>query len=159
MPRFSAIEKLYFCRFQMKRRRLIIPATIIIAFTISCGNHDGTTKAPVKKFPKPGTIIASAETPITNDPLNHFKFIVKVVADSNISSGVYDVDVDYGPNFAEGQFAMPKGGEDLTPLIRKDSGGFIIGFRVPNDTTFYDYFEVRASKKTTKMQYIKAYSF
>jgi hypothetical protein len=143
----------------MKRIHLIISMIIIVAFATSCGNHSDTPKASAKKYPKPGTIIDSAETPITNDPLNHFIFSVKVVADSNVSSGVYDVDVDYGLNFAEGQFTMPKGGEDLTPLIRKDNTGFIIGFRVPNDTTFYDYFEVRASKKTTKMQYIKAYSF
>ena len=99
--------------------------------------------------------------PVTDDPLNHFVFSVNVIADSNVRAGVYDVDVNYGPNFSEGQFTMPKGGEDLKPVIKKGSmpSTFIIGFRVPGDTTFYDYFEISSSIRTTKMQYVKAYTF
>lgn len=121
--------------------------------------HDGKDKA--KQFPKPGTIVASAQMPVTDDPLNHFIFSVKIIADSNIRSGVYDVDVDYGPNFAGGRFTMPQGGENLKPLIRKGNTPYtyIIGFKVPGDTTFYEYFEVYSNRKTTKMQYLKAYTF
>ena len=101
------------------------------------------------------------EMPITDDPLNKFIFSIKVIADSNIKAGVYDVDVDYGPNFAEGTFTMPKGGEDLKPVIRKGAAPYtyIIGFKVAGDTTFYDYFEVSSSRTNTKMQYIRAYTF
>lgn len=99
--------------------------------------------------------------PVTDDALNHFTFSIKVIADSDISDGIYDVDADYGPNFGEGKFAMPKGIEDAKPIIRK--GGepytFIIGFRLPGDTTFNDYFQVSCSKHSTKMEYIKAYTF
>jgi hypothetical protein len=131
-----------------------------LAFT-SCGSsQDKNNKESAKQFPKPGTVVASAEMPVADDSLNHFVFSVKVIADSNIRSGVYDVDVDYGPNFAEGQFTMPKGGEDFVPVIRKvNASKFIIGFKVPRDTTFYDYFEVSSNKKSTRMQYLKGYTF
>jgi len=105
--------------------------------------------------------MASAEMPVTDDQLNHFMFSVKVIADSNVRSGVYDVDADYGPNFAEGQFTMPTGIEDAKPVINKgkEPYTYIIGFQLPNDTTFYEYFQIQSDRKTTKMQYIKAYTF
>jgi hypothetical protein len=128
----------------------------------SCNNSNGKRREDKpKEFPKPGTVVATAEMPITNDPLNKFTFSIKVIADSNIKSGVYDVDADYGPNFAEGQFNMPKGGEHLVPIIRKGSAPYtyVIGFKLAADTTFYDYFEVSSNRSTTKMQYLKAYTF
>jgi hypothetical protein len=84
-----------------------------------------------------------------------------VIADSAVADGVYDVDVDFGPNFAESKMTLPKGGEHFTPVIRKGSQSYsyIIGFRIPEDTTFYDYFEVTSTRGQTKMQYIKAYTF
>ncbi len=129
---------------------------------VACNNSGSAgNERSAKQFPKPGTIVATAEMPVTDDPLNHFTFSVKVVADSNIKSGVYDIDADYGPNFAEGQLTMPKGGEDLKPLIRKGNAPYtyVIGFKVPGDTTFYDYFEVSSTRANTKMQYVKAYTF
>lgn len=133
---------------------------LALAIMISCGQEKGTeTKA--KQFPKPGTIVAQDSMPVTEDQLNHFVFAVKVIADSNVTSGLYDVDADFGPNYAGSSFTMPKGGEDLKPLIRKGTKPytFIIGFKIPNDTTFYDYFEVSSDRHNTKMQYIKAYTF
>ena len=114
-----------------------------------------------KELPKPGKVVTSAQMPVKDDTLNHFTFSVKVIADSNVSAGVYDVDADYGPNFASGKFTMPKGGENFTPVIRKGDAPytFIIGFRAPGDTTFYDYFEVSSSRFATKMQYLKAYNY
>lgn len=139
------------------QKRILIAATLGAATLAGCSNSS-TDKA--KEFPKPGTIVATAQMPI-KDELNNFTFSIKVVADSEVKAGVYDVDVDFGPNFAEGKFTMPKGGEELKPLIRTGSNPYtyIIGFKVANDTTFYDYFEVSSSKDHTKMQYIKAYSF
>ena len=135
---------------------------IAISALTACNNaHDNNGGQHVKQFPKPGTVVASAEIPIAEDKLNHFSFSVKVVADSNISAGVYDVDADFGPNFAEGQFTMPKGGEDLKPVIRRGSQPytFVIGFQIAGDTTFYDYYEVTSDHNATKMQYLKAYTF
>ena len=124
---------------------------------VGCNNKSAEK---TKEFPKPGTVVATAQMPI-KDELNNFTFSIKVVADSDVKAGVYDVDVDFGPNFAEGKFTMPKGGEELKPIIRTGSNQYtyVIGFKVAGDTTFYDYFEVSSSKDHTKMQYIKAYSF
>ena len=99
--------------------------------------------------------------PITEDTINHFKFTVKVLADSDIASGVYDVDADFGPNFGEGKFSMPKGAEDAKPVIKKGTEPytFIIGFNIAGDTAFYEYFEVASSKNNTRMQYIRTYTF
>lgn len=133
-----------------------------VAITLlSLGACNNKEEVKPKQLPKPGTTVASAEMAVTDDPLNHFKFSVKVIADSNIAKGVYDVDVDYGPNFSEGQFSMPKGAEELVPVIKKGKmpSTFIIGFYVPGDTTFYDYFEVSGNIRQTKMQYVKAYTF
>ena len=114
-----------------------------------------------KKLPKPGVTVAEAKMPIAEDAINHSTFSVKVIADSDIATGVYDVDADFGANFGEGKFTMPKGAEDATPVIRKGDAPYtyIIGFRISGDTTFYDYFQVSCSKNNTKMEYIKAYSF
>ena len=140
----------------MKRTSLVFFSLTVPLF-FGCGNSGNKAK----HFPKPGTLVASAEMPVTDDPLNKFTFSVKVIADSDVKSGVYDIDVDYGPNFAEGKLNMPKGGEELQPIIRKGSDPYtyIIGFKVAGDTTFYDYFQISSSKANTKMEYIKAYTF
>jgi len=54
---------------------------------------------------------------------------------------------------------MPKGAEDIKPIIRKGSTPYtyIIGFKVAGDTTFYEYFQVSATNTDMKMGYIKAY--
>jgi hypothetical protein len=125
---------------------------------MSCGC--GSNKK-AKQFPKPGTTMAEAHMPVTEDALNHSVFSVKVIADSNVALGIYDVDADFGANFAEGQFTMPKGCEDAKPVIRKGSKPYtyIVGFKIAGDTTFYDYFQVSSAHSSTKMQYIKAYTF
>lgn len=134
-----------------------IVATILFS---ACAGNTGKDEAKAAT-PKPGTIVAAAEMPIKEDSLNHFSYSVKVIADSNVAAGIYDVDADYGPNLATGQFTMPKGGESLVPLIRVGSKPYtyIIGFKVANDTTFYDYFEVSSDGKSTKMQYLNSYTF
>ena len=139
-----------------------IPA-ILIAITIltSCSTRENSTQAKSHQFPKPGTTVANAERKITEDSLNDFRFQIRVIADSAVQNGVYNVDVDYGPNFASGQFTMPKGGEHLLPVIKSGNSPYtyIIGFRLPDDTTFYEYYEVSSNKQSTKMQYINTYSF
>ncbi len=132
----------------------------VISF-IRCEAPNKSISSTQRQFPKPGTVVAKAEKKIKEDTLNDSRFQIRVVADSAIENGVYDVDVDYGPNFASGQFTMPKGGEHLVPVIKTGSSpySFIIGFRLPDDTTFYEYYEVTSNKQSTKMQYINTYSF
>ncbi len=136
----------------------LVFASLLVALC-SCNNNTEEHKA--KKFPKPGVTVAEAKMPIAEDAINHSVFSVKVIADSDIAMGVYDVDADFGTNFGESKFAMPKGAEDATPVIRKGDAPYtyIVGFRIAGDTTFYDYFQVSCSKSNTKMQYIKSYSF
>lgn len=136
-------------------------SALVIFFFAACQNAAVRDQKTQKNIPKPGTIVASAEVPVTDDTLNHFTCSVKVVADSNVAGGVYDVEAEYGPNFATNQFTMPAGAADYTLNIRKEKSpySFIIGFTLPHDTTFYDYFEVILSKSVTRMQYTKAYTF
>lgn len=129
-------------------------------FAASCIIACNSGKNPPEK-PKPGAIVASAETPISEDKLNHSAFSVKVVADSNALTGVYTVIAASGANTAKGQFTMPKKGEDYPIVIRRGDAvySYVIGFKIPDDTTFYDYFEVRSKNDTIKMRYLKSYSF
>lgn len=137
---------------------LLVTTGILLA---SCGGNDTGTAVAYKTMPIPGTEIAKAETQAGEDTLNHFKFSVRIVADSQIEKGVYDVLTTFGPNKADGAFTMPKGGEHFIPVIRKGGAPatFIIGFHVPKDTTFYDYYLVSATTASTKMLYMNSYSF
>ena len=141
----------------MTKNSFLYLALCATVFT-SCSN---TAEHAKKQFPKPGTVVAEAKMPVTEDAINHSTFSVKVIADSDIANGVYDVDADFGPNFGERKFSMPKGAEDARPVIRKgdDPYTYIIGFKIAGDSTFYDYFQVSSSKNSTKMEYIKAYTF
>ena len=132
---------------------------VLSLMLVACGEAKKES-VPVKDFPVPGTVVASAEMPVEEEQLNKYIFSVKVIADSAVASGVYDVDADFGPNLAVGQFTLPKGMEQVKPEIRKgkEKYSYIIGFRMPGDTTFNEYFEVTCEKKQTKMKYVKAYS-
>ncbi len=139
--------------------------TVILAITsllliTSCKNSDTASERP-KKFPQPGSVVAQASMPIVEDKLNKPTFSVKVIADSEVTHGVYQVDADFGPNYANGKFTLPQGAEDAKPDIRTGATPYtyIIGFRLEKDTTFYEYFEVMSTRETTKMRYTKAYTF
>ena len=143
----------------MKKNTFLYLTLVAIIFASCSGSN--TAEHAKKQFPKPGALVAEAKMPVTEDAINHSTFSVKVIADSEIANGVYDVDADFGPNFGEGKFSMPKGAEDAKPVIRKGDAPYtyIIGFRLAGDSTFYDYFQVSSSKNSTKMEYIKAYTF
>ncbi len=135
-----------------------ITLALLFLSLVACNANRSNQKTDI---PRPGTIVAKDEMPVTDDTLNKFTFSIEVSADSLIESGVYDVVANYGPNAATGSFTMPKGGERLTPVIRRSGqpNTYTIGFLLDKDTTFYDYFEVSCSRSQTKMQYIKAYQF
>jgi len=137
----------------------VAPITATALFLAAC--HDAAVQHKAIALPKPGTTVASAEMLLRDDTLNNFTFSIKIIADSSVAQGVYDVDADYGPNYAAGQFTLPTGAENATPVIHTDSAGhsFVIGFKIPGDTTFYDYYQVAGTRTSMKMQYIKAYTF
>jgi len=136
---------------------------VLLVIAASCNNkgNDSKAKAPAKHFPKPGTVVASAKMTVKSDTINKFTFGIDIVADSDIASGVYDIDANYEYYTTEGILTMPKGGEDFKPVIRKGTEPYtyIIGFYMPGDTTFYDYMQVSATKSQMSIKYIKAYSF
>ncbi len=138
-------------------KKYLFPGVAICLFLCACGNNkkDEATAA------KPGTVLANDEMPVVGDTLNKFKFSVTVKADSDVAKGVYDVSATWGNNTADSKFTMPKGGESLTPMMRRASkpNAFIIGFKAGKDTTFNEYFEVSGDKGTIKMMYVKSYSF
>ncbi|MCD6013570.1 MAG: hypothetical protein K0Q79_3432 [Flavipsychrobacter sp.] len=138
----------------MKKRSLVV-ITSLALFAAACSGSKETAK------PKPGAVVTTAEMPVAEEAGNNAKFSINVIADSSGKQGVYTVAANSGPYSLTSQFTMPKGGEDFEPLIKKGSvaNTFVIGFKVADDTTFYDYFEVSSKRDTIRMKYLKAYSF
>lgn len=148
----------YFCG-GMKTFASFVCGVLLLA-SCQSGSSQQTT-ASTYTVPAAGTIVVADSMPVSND-LNHFNFSVKVVTNANSAGyGEYDVKAAFGPNEADGQFQMPKGGKDLKPIIRKDKEGmsYTIGFHHGNDTAFYDYYQVSYSRNGISMQYLKGYSF
>ena len=139
----------------MKKVILIITSVSVLFYT-ACNSGNKSKFQP----PKPGQVVVTAEMP-SEDKLNHATFSVKVAADSDAHPGVYTVNASSGQNLARGQFTLPRKGESFEPVLRKGAAPytFIIGFRIPDDTAFYDYFEVSSIQDTIKMKYLKSYSF
>jgi hypothetical protein len=142
-------------------KKIVVIILFSANFFSGCSNYKSTPGKTSQPLPKPGTVVTNGEMPVTDDPLNHFTFSVTVIADSEVGNGVYDVNTAFGPNTASGKFTMPKGGESFKPILRAGSQPYtyIIGFKAPGDTAFYDYFEVSSNRHTTKMQYIKTYIY
>lgn len=121
--------------------------------------------------PSAGTIVAADSMPFTKDPLNHYYFSVKLrVSGENGRPDnyamVYDVLAGYGPAQAQSTIAMPRGGRDLQPLLRKDDSSeysYIIGF-IPSrehggDSTFKPYYRVSAQRGEISIKALKSYVF
>ena len=152
--------------------RIIILLLPFILFMNGCSDnetnnsHDESAWTP----PPAGTLVAADSMKI-DDPLNNFYFAVKLsTSPANEMSGnygfVYDMDMHCGPNKGVQQLTMPKGGNNLKPLIRRAKDGnpaFIIGF-IPGkeyggDTTFQEYYSITAEGKNMKVKALKAYRF
>lgn len=146
----------------MKKSILFCTAILLLA-AASCSGHkenDGDNSA-YTTLPPAGTTIVADSMKVTEDPLNHFTFSVKVKANNNTKYGVYDVEASWGPNTAASQFTMPRGGEKLKPVLRKGTAPYtyIIGFHYDKDTAFYDYYQVNGNRGTIEAKYLKGYSF
>ncbi len=107
----------------------------------------------------PGTTIVTDS--ILYDRLNNFYFTVAVKTTDRSHKGTYEVTASIGPSIATSNFTMPRGAEDVVPVMRriKDSTSFIIGFYYGKDTTFYDYYQAKAVMSNIEMKYTKAYRF
>lgn len=143
----------------MNRSRFLLPLLLI-----SCSEPE--TKQPVQEVsptahvPAANTVVASDSMRLP-DELNEMYYSVEVVATHQSANGVYEVLVSYGHNDASTQITMPEAETPVIPAVRRGAGPneYIIGFRHGSDTTFNDYFLVRAGKGRTEMKYLKAYSF
>lgn len=120
------------------------------------------TESNAEEHIEPGQVMVADSMPIVEDPLNKPYFSVKLIStDHTAHYGAYRVVADWGSNHAESEFAMPRGGEQLKPVLRKGTEAYtyIIGFLYEDQPDFYDYYQVSAAKGEIKMKYIKAYSF
>lgn len=109
----------------------------------------------------PGSVIAVDSMRVVEDSLNNAWFSVKLLATDKSDNGTYAINAAWGFNTAATEFTMPKGGEQLQPVLRKQAEPytFNIGFHQEGDTAFYDYYEIKGEKGAIRMKYIKAYSF
>lgn len=128
-------------------------------FWVACGSSSSTNSSWLP--PAPGTVIDSLSEPVTDDTLNNFMATIKIVADSNAVNGVYEIETEFGPNLAINKFTLPKGMTNGIPQLKKanQKHTYIVGFKLPDDTTFYDYYQISSDKQSTKMQYIKSYYY
>lgn len=137
---------------------------VVLGSMLSCKNEGKkTTHTGLEtgySQPVAGTIIAADSMAITEDQLNHNYFSVKIVS-SNAAPGSYNVVAAWGFNTAEGHLTMPKGGENIKPVLKRSAEpySYLVGFNLKGDTTFYDYFLVNAQRGMISMKYIKAYTF
>ena len=141
-------------------KKFLLPSGIVyVLLAAACGHANDAAK---KSFdlPAPGTPFAAAQMPVKGS-LNNAQFGVRVSADSLVKDGVYDVCAYYGFDTANGKFSMPKGLEHYKLELKTGSAPYtyVVGFRVPKDTAFYDYFEISADHNTIGMKYLKAYTF
>ena len=131
---------------------------ILLAACNSAGEPEPDPN-PAYTGPSPGTLILSDSSRLPDD-LNEQYFKVELTAGDSVHKGTYNVLVSYGWNDAIGSLTFPGNGDPkLRPAIRKASEhDYIIGFYYDGDTSFHDYFLIRATRHTTEMKYIKAYT-
>lgn len=114
----------------------------------------------VVKTQPAGTLLAADSMRFTEDKLNNFYFAVKLKTTEYSSKGTYAVEASVGPKEAASKFTMPRGGEEVVPVLKKGNEPFtyIIGFYYNNSNTFYDYYMISADANTIQMKYTKAYA-
>ena len=158
----------YFCSFM--NRILLLAAAFAIVFS-SCNDKEHASNA-IKKAgllatndidqytpPPEGSLVAADSIAVTDDPLNHFMFTVKIKTNAYSDKGTYSIEAAYGPNNADGMFTMPRGGGHLKPILQKgkEPYTYIIGFEYQHK--FYDYYRVTGSKGAIEIKNVKAYAF
>ncbi|RYY51524.1 MAG: hypothetical protein EOO06_00545 [Chitinophagaceae bacterium] len=141
---------------------------ILVLCTLLFSCKDAPTQSPgeenktVEENIAAGLVMVADSMPITEDPLNKPYFTVKLISTEHTAHyGAYKVVADWAKNHAESEFAMPRGGEQLKPVLRKSNEPYtyVIGFHYEDEPEFYDYYQVSAARGEIKMKYLKAYSF
>ena len=142
-------------------RHLLVGVSILVIIMAGCKNGEQGFTATGDKLPAPGAIIVQVAMPVAGEQLNHFMFAVTLTADSSVKEGIYDVCASYGFDTARGKFIMPKGLTQYKLAIKKGAAPttYIIGFYMPDDPAFNDYFEISGKRSAIGMHYTKAYTF
>lgn len=137
----------------------------------SDNNTADTSSGHSWTVPPVGTIVAADSIETSDDPLNKFYFSVALrVSKDNGQPGVYgtayDVLASYGPIKAEGHMSMPRGGDNLRPLLKPDTSeesayiiGFIPGPAYGGDSAFMPYYRVSTRRGEIAIKQIRGYSF
>jgi hypothetical protein len=144
-------------------------ALLLALFIIGCASSPDN-KEPKSWTPPPaGTVIAADSMPISNDPLIKHNFYIQLSVSPNNSQASkygfrYDLYARYAHGEANAELVMPLGGEQLRPIIRRDSGtvytvGFIPGAAYGGDTSFHPYYRVSGKLSGIEVVAIKSYSF
>ena len=144
----------------------ILAILTIALFLFSCKNEASqktTEETPASYAPPPPGTILLADSIRIPDNLNERYFIVKLIANEYTGKGTYDVRIFYGHNDASTQITFPHGGtEPILPKMKKGNEplSYIIGFYYgEEDTTFYEYYEVKGAEGKIETNYLSAYSF
>jgi hypothetical protein len=144
--------------FKLRFLKNLFPMRKMLFLLLLAGCTTPSENAPEEAAytpPPAGTIVAT-DSFNHSDGLNDFLFKIAVKADSN--KGVYTVVVQDGPRDATAQFTMPRNGEALPVSVKKEvPTAFVIGFKMPEDTTFYPYYRVGLIGTAIEMQYTNAY--
>jgi len=137
-----------------------ISTCLLFVLLLGCAGRQGQKPSATRcgNLEK-GALVAADSMQEAAERLNRFYFSVRVTATG--IPGTYEVSAAYGPNDGSGRLVMPRGGEDLCPVLRRgeDAYSFIIGFQQQNDTAFYPYFRVSWQFRQMMMRYTAAYSF
>ena len=138
----------------------------LLLLFLSCSSNENTknTSSTLEESatgvggPSAGTVVAADSIKIP-DPLNELYFGVSIVATEYSFRGTYAIKAHYGANDAASEITFPHSTEKLTPALRAGDEPFsyIVGFKIVDGDTFYDYFLVKAQKEQMEMKYLKAY--
>ena len=140
-------------------------SVIVFLGLFACGRPAENEKTAAPEWaPPPGSMIAADSMRVSEEVLNKFWFSVRINAGDAQSSrgGDYNIHAGFGNAVADGQFSMPRGGEHLRPILRRDTGysfviGFIPGAAFGGDTIFHAYYRVSGSRREIKIAAVNAF--
>jgi hypothetical protein len=151
--------------------RKTLPPALIALVLFGCGTPTTDEKKSWEGWTPPaaGTIVVTDSMKVSADSLNDFQFSVLLTVSENNAQADrngfrYDVQARYGHGEARGEVVMPRGGNNLQPLLRRDTGstyiiGFIPGAAYGGDTSFHPYYLVKGSRQGIEVKALKSYSF
>ena len=152
----------YFC---IRMKYIHLPVLLIACLITACADEPGKPVTPTETVGSPdipaGTIIATDTMPVVEDKLNNFVFYATITSTEKTAKGNYAIEAAWGHNIANSEFTMPKYDYPLIPVLKRtgEPYTYIVGFYMKDDTTFYDYYHIQATRGSIAMTYTKGYRF